>query len=53
MVKEGRKYKRKVQKRKKRISIDDIMKDQCDQKVEKWPRKVGNTRKKCKKERGE
>ena len=29
------------------------MKDQSDQKVEKWLREVEKTRKKCRKERGE
>ena len=35
------------------LNIEDIMKDQSDLKVEKWPRKVEKTRTKCRKERGE
>ena len=35
------------------LRIEEVMKDQSDQKVEKWLREVEKTRKKCRKERGE
>ena len=35
------------------LRIEEVMKDQSDQKVEKWLREVENTKKKCRKERGE
>ena len=35
------------------LKIEEVMKDQSDQKVEKWLREVEKTKKKCKEERGE
>ena len=35
------------------LRIEEVMKDQSDQKVEKWLREVEKTRKKGRKERGE
>ena len=36
-----------------KLRIEEVMKDQSDQKVEKWLREVEKTRKSCKKEKGE